>query len=332
MMTIDCLDRHAIAASIDMPAAIAALKTAFIGYAQGTAKNQPRGIFDTGEEASCLKLLNMAASIESPPTLTMKYATVTPNNGKHNGLPLLHAMLVLIDAQTGEFKCMMEGTSFSAIKTGAMSGLVTDLLADKNATELAIIGCGEQAKTQIAAICAIRPIQRIALHSRTRASAEKLQQWIGAQDGLNVQVTVHDSAREAVVSADVISTCTSKICPEPLFEAKDIKPGAHINAIGGASLKAVEVAPDILANARVFVEDLHAAIRESNEIRTAIEAGGITEQDIQTVGQWLLSDKSDCGQSTTYFRSVGVAIQDAAIAGQIYETAKAKGLGQQISM
>ena len=334
MMTIHCLDRNAVQASIDMPAAITALKTAFIGYAQGTAKNQPRSIFDTSEDASCLKLLTMAASIETPPTLTMKFATVTPNNGKHNGLPLLHAMLVLVDAQTGELKCLMEGTTFSAIKTGAMSGLVTDLLSDKNATELAIIGCGDQAKTQIAAICSIRPINKISLFSRTRASALALKQWIETKAVQPVEVIIHSSAAQAVAMADIISTCTSKVCSAPLFEQKELKSGVHINAIGGASLEAIEVSPDILANAQVFVEDKQAALRESNEIRSAIQTNHLLEKDICTIGQLLTTGISPPlqDQVSTYFRSVGIALQDAAIAGQIYESALTRQLGQSIQM
>ncbi|NQZ08731.1 MAG: ornithine cyclodeaminase family protein [Algicola sp.] len=334
MMKIDCLDRNAVAGAIDMPAAIAALKMAFIGYARGSAKNHPRSIFDTGEDVSSLKLLTMSGSIATPPTLTTKVATVTPNNGKHNGLPLLHAMVVLVDGQTGQFKCLMEGTTFSAIKTGAMAGLVTDLLADKNAGELAVIGCGEQAKTQILAICSIRSINKISLHSRTDTSALALKQWIDINLAQPPQVKVYASAAEAVATADIISTCTSKVDSRPLFEATDIKPGVHINAIGGASLEAIEVAPQMLANARVFVEDLSAALRESNELKSAIKASHLVEQDIFTIGELLTTDISPPLQdkATTYFCSVGIALQDAAIAGQIYHSAKALDLCQSIQM
>lgn len=334
MMNIDCLDRHGVEKCIDMPAAIEALKHAFTGYAQGTAKNHPRSIFDTGEDVSCLKLLTMAGSIAEPQALTMKFATVTPNNGKDNDLPLLHAMVVLVDGITGQFKCLMEGTTFSAIKTGAMAGLVSDLLSDKNAAELAIIGCGEQAKTQILAICAVRNIQTISLYSRTEASAIALKQWLSKKLPQVLDVVVHESAQQAVANADIISTCTSKVDSNPLFERKDIKPGAHINAIGGASLQAIEVAPEILKDADVFVEDIDAACRESNELKTALALSHLTTDDICSIGRFLtMDDKSGLRhKKISYFRSVGIALQDAAIAEQIYHRAKALKLCQNIQM
>lgn len=229
---------------------------------------------------------------------------------------------------------MMEGTTFSAIKTGAMAGLVSDLLADQNARELTVIGCGEQAKSQISAIFSIRAIDKISLFSRTTASALALQQWVKANISPTVEVTVHSSVAQAVATADIISTCTSKICATPLFSHQHIKPGVHINAIGGASLEAIEVNPDVLANAGVFVEDQQAALTESNEIRTAIQHQGLVEQHICSIGELLTSTASltELQQNTSYFRSVGIAVQDAAIAGQIYQSALSRQLGQVIQM
>lgn len=333
-MDIICLDRYAIAKASDMRLAIESLRAAFVDYAHGKGSFGERSIFDPQSIDAGTKLLTMSGYTENPSCLTMKFATVTPQNSQKNNLPLLHAMVAVIDPQTGVINALLEGTSFSAIKTGAMSGLASQLLSPENATTLAIIGCGTQAKTQIDAIAKIRPISTIMLYSRSRKSAESLQQWVIENSELTNDVIVYGTAKHAINNADIISTCTSKTCPLPLFELKDIKPNVHINAIGGASLNAIEIPPQVLQNAQIYVEDREAAMRESNEIRTAIEKGYINKNDILAIGQHLENHQSSIHvpKNITYFRSVGIALQDAAIAQQIIETAKQQGINQNVRL
>jgi alanine dehydrogenase len=233
--------------------------------------------------------------------LGAKLVSFYPNN---QGIPTHHALIVLFRSETGEPIAIMDGRLITEMRTAAASAVATHLLARPDASVLAIIGSGVQARSHLEALRLVRSFGEVRVWSprNARAFAERFG------------VQAMGSAEEAVRGAHVVVAATSSTTPVLMGEW--LSPGTHVNAVGATRPEWRELDDAALARARIFVDSKEAAMRESGDI---IAAG----QGFAEIGEVIAGARP--GRTTadevTLFKSVGVAVQDVVSADLVYRAA-----------
>lgn len=303
-MEIQILNAADVRKALPMPAAIAAMQSAFSQLAKGEANMPLRTA--TNIDAQQAIILSMPAYLSGTQQAAVKILSIFPNN---KDIPTINGIVIYIDAMTGLPKAILDGASLTAIRTGAVSGLATDLLANRDASTLALIGAGAQAITQLEAVCAVRDIKKIFVYSRNRKNAEK---FVAQLTRPNIEIVSDISS--ATVEADII--CTATAATSPLIHLRDVKPGVHINAVGSHTPQMMELDADLLAKADIYVDQREAALAEAGEIIQAINLNKISAANLKELGDLVnrkLHGRQDAKQITV-FKSVGLAIQDVSAA------------------
>jgi ornithine cyclodeaminase len=249
----------------------------------------------------------------------VKIVSIRPGN-LQLGLASLQIIVLALDETTGQLKAVIDGSSLTALRTGAASGLATDLLASPEARVLALIGAGAQAADQVRAVCSVRPITELRIASLHGSSAQRLADEL-AQSLDGVACHAVSSPREAVADADVV--CTATTSSAPLFDVSDLKDTVHINAIGAHRASMCELAPRVLRQASVLaVDHLDAALREAGDIIQALNARQIDRSDLVEIGALLDQvPPPDRGRGLSVFKSVGIAAQDWALVRSVLNRA-----------
>lgn len=316
-----------------LPQTIDALRAAFAELSAGSVVMPPRSILPTSASDPRRQLLAMPAAMSGLEVASVKVTTLTPANADR-GLALIHGVVVLVDLSTGQVVSLLDGAEVTAVRTGATSGLATQYLARADASALAIIGAGVQARTQLRGILAVRNVKSVFVFSRTPARAAEFASWAAGLGRFDLRVSVCNSAREAVEQANIICTATSTDSPSPIIAREWIRPGTHLNVIGGVNEHACEFDPETLRTAYVAVEQREAALEESGEIREALRRGFLSPADIAELGA-VVTGETEARTSPdqiTVFRSVGIAVQDTAAARAIYERVSRSGGGTRITL
>jgi ornithine cyclodeaminase len=268
----------------------------------------------------------MPGFLGQPACLGLKVVSIFPGNhgtryDSHQGV------VMLFDLQHGTPIAIIDASSITAIRTAAVSGAATRILARDDAGDLAILGSGVQATAHLAAMRAVRPLRRVRVWSRNLAHATR---FAAASP---IAVEVMPTARAAVEGADLI--CTTTAAPEPILEGAWLGPGAHINAVGACFAKARELDTAAVARARLIVDRRESALAESGDFLLARADGAIGDDHIAgELGCVLLG--SVIGRRTadevTLFKSLGIAIEDLACAHHVYAQALATGSGVSIPL
>ena len=235
--------------------------------------------------------------------------------------------VLLYSAADGKLLAMIESDSLGQMRTGAASGLATKLLAKPDAQTLGVIGAGRQAFTQVAAVCAVRPIKTISVFTRTPKHREAFARTI--ERDLRVTAMAAPSGEAAVGDADVVITITKSA--EPVLRANWLKPGVHINAAGANSPARREVDAETVLRATVRATDQVAqAKEEASEYRDLVAAGRLHWPDIVELGDLVTGKAAGRrGQAdVTLFKSLGIALEDIAFADLIVRRAKEKHIGK----
>jgi len=290
---------------VPMPDAIRASRRAFIAAAAGEV---------TGPLRSALsrhRVLVMPAEHVSGSAL-VKVISLHPDGWVH-GLPSIDGTVLWIDGPAGRVTAQVDAAALTALRTGAASGLATDLLAGPASRVLAMLGSGGQAPDQVAGVCAVRPIDEVRVYGRHAERRDELCARLRASHP-GVRFIPASSPAQAVDGADVI--CTATRSATPLFRPGDVQDQVHINAIGAYRLDMCEIPSGLLARAGlVVIDQLDAALAEAGDIVAALEDGSIRRDDLVEIGQ-LLSGAAVMGEArrrVTVFKSVGVAAQDWAV-------------------
>lgn len=273
----------------------------------------------------------LSGGAQSQPALGLKVVSVFPHNAGRHQLPAIHALIALFDPATGVPLAVMDGRYLTALRTGASSGAASRALARPDAHVLALFGAGAQAPFQALAVCAVRPIERILVVNRTRQRAEQLCQTL-IEHGLTAELRIADSAQAALRNADIVCCATS--APTPIFDDADIRPGTHINGVGSFTPHMAEVPVATIARARVVVDQLEAAWAESGDLLNAQAAGLIDASRTDELGA-VIAGKAPGRQSNeeiTFFKSVGNAVQDLAVAGLALKAAQSAGFGMMMNL
>lgn len=317
-MQIRILSAADVQASVDMPGAIEAMREAFAALAEGTATVPLRLALETEHGVS----LFMPAHLASSGSMGAKVASVNPGN-LDLGLPVIHAVVLALDPETGRLIALMDGTWLTALRTGAVGGLAADLLSREDSTTVALFGAGVQARTQLEAVRCVRPIADVRVVSRTGDSADDLVAELSGVSACRV-----DDPDEAIDGADIVIAATSSATP--VFDGSRIAPGTHVTGVGSFTTEMREVDTALVMRARVVVDQREATLAEAGDIAGPISDGVVDESVLSAeIGEILLG--SQAGRTSrdeiTFFKSVGNAVQDIAVAALVLERAQAAGRG-----
>ncbi len=323
------LNSNDVCRALPMADAVAGMKSAFAALSAGHADVPARAHLDAPDHAG-LTLVMPARRNDDHPGLTVKAASVFEQN-PDRGLPRIQAAVLVLEPKTGTPVAVLEGSTLTAIRTAAASGAATDLLARPESSRLAIIGAGAEARTHLAAMCAVRPIREVCVYSRTR---EKAVAWIEKTRppefaALDMRVT--DSPGQAIQQADIVCATTSSATP--VFSDGNMPHGVHINAIGSFKPHVVEIPAETVVRSRVVVDSREAAWEEAGDLIQPREAGLIDEDHVLAELGELVTRNVTIRQNDeqiTLFKSVGVAIQDTVAAQIAVENAQRDGLGQAV--
>jgi ornithine cyclodeaminase/alanine dehydrogenase-like protein (mu-crystallin family) len=308
--------------------AVEVMKEAFRQLSAGEAVVPPRTHIEAAESRG--DALFMPSCLPAARRMGIKVVTVHRGNPPL-GLPLIQAVMVVLDATTGSPLAVMDGTSLTAIRTGAASGAATDLLARPDTTVAAIFGAGPQARTQLQAVCAVRPIREARVFDSDAGRAEAFAREMASRLGIAVRVA--RSPSEALAGADVV--CTATTSAVPVFADRDLAEGAHINAIGSYKPSVREIPGETVQRARVVVDHLPAALAEAGDLLIPMREGLIGRDHIHAeLGEIVAGRKKgrESRSQTTLFKSVGVAVQDLAAADRLLANAERLSLGTELSL
>ncbi|MFQ6059313.1 MAG: ornithine cyclodeaminase family protein [Anaerolineae bacterium] len=324
------LSRQDVQQAITMAQAIEVVKEAFAQLSAGEAVVPLRTPIEVAKHQGTI--LFMPAYLEKTEGLAVKIVSVFPGN-LALGLPTIHALVVVADSRTGQPLAAMEGSYLTALRTGAASGAATDLLAREEAKVVACFGAGAQARTQLQAVCQVRDIQRVWVKSRTADSAQRFAHEMRGQGRIPADVRVAASPAQAVREADIVITATTS--SSPVFDGRDLRPGTHINAIGSFTPQMQEVDETTIRRAKIVVDSREACLAEAGDLIIPLRKGLISEADIHAeLGEIVLGRKAgrESPEEVTYFKSVGNAVQDAAVASFVLQEAEKRGLGVEVSL
>jgi ornithine cyclodeaminase len=321
------LDKREVESLLDPDALRAAVAAALSDLSAGRASMPTRIAAVVAERDALLAV--MPAYLPSAGALTTKLVSLFPRNTDR---PTHQAVIVAFDPATGTPTALMDGEAITAARTAAGSALATDLLARRDAETLVIIGTGVQARAHVRAVSRVRKFREVSVVGRDAAKAQALAREFAGQ----LRMAAYAQIEDAVRAADVICACTHSA--EPVVRRAWIKPGAHLNSVG-YNTAGREIDGETVAAALVVIESRAATLAPppggSNDLLWPIRDGLIDAKHIHAELGELVSGarpgRADASQITLY-KSVGVAVEDAAAAALVLRLARERGVGRTIEI
>ena len=309
---------------LDMDLALAAAHDAFRAYGEGRVNMPPKAYLTLAH--GDFRAMYGEIMLPEDHICGLKWVNVHPGNPA-KGLLTVMAKILLNDPETGLEFADLDGTHVTDFRTGAAGGTAAKYLSRPEASRLGLIGAGAQARTQVAAILKVRPIQEVVVFDRHLAHSRAFADELVARYGVRSRAATEVS--EAVRGQDILVTTTPSTTP--VVQRAWVSPGTHLNAIGADAAGKQELAPAILQAAKVVVDDW-AQASHSGEINVALAKGELTpEQVYGSLGEIVAGKK--LGRTTpeeiTVFDSTGLIIQDLALGLAVYKRAKERGLGEE---
>ncbi len=322
-MQLRILTAEDVRACLDMRDAIDAMRTAFTQLSSGDAVVPNRLAVPSAKGVS----LFMPGYLPEEGCLAAKIVSVFTGN-RERGVPVITAVVLVLDSETGQPVALMDGTYLTALRTGAAGGLAAEILALEEASVLAVFGAGPQARTQIEAVRVVRPVREVRIVSIVRSESEAL-----AAELKGVDVGLPDDPGDAVVGAQVIVTATDS--SEPVFPGERVDPGTHVTAVGAFTPTMRELDAGLVGRAKVVVDARSTVMEEAGDLVQAIRDGAFSLDRIHAeLGEVASGHRPgrESRDEVTLFKSVGSAAQDAAAAGRILEAAERQGLGTTVEI
>jgi len=320
--TIRLLSGEDVRKALPMHRAIEAVREAFKQLSSGEAIVPARMHLDIARENATE--LFMPVYLPSAEKIGLKVVSVF-NDNPARGLPLIHALVAVFDAKNGRPLAVMDGEYLTALRTGAASGLATDLLARTDAKIAAIFGAGRQGRTQLQAVAAVRAIDKAYVMDTNvrqgQAFAEEMTSLLG------FEVAVAD-AGDVLHEADII--CTATTSNTPVFDNDQLKAGVHINGIGSYKPEASEIPPATIVRSKLVVDSIESCLAEAGDIIQPLAQGLISRSHIYAeIGEIAAGRKAGraSNEEITVFKTVGNAVQDLAAAARVLEVARELQLG-----
>ncbi|MET7293411.1 ornithine cyclodeaminase family protein [Streptomyces griseoloalbus] len=325
------LGRSQVEALLDLDALIDALGEAMADLSAGRASAPGRVAALVPEREGFLAA--MPGFVPSAGVLASKLVSLFPHNAGTR-LPTHQALIVMFDPATGEPVALLDGTAVTAARTGACSALSARLLAREDASVLAVLGTGVQARSHARAMCRVRPIREIRVAGRDPVRAAAPAGELAAE--LDAAVRAVASYAEAVDGADIVAATTHAL--EPVVRREWLSPGTHITSVG-FNPAGREIDDATVAEALVCVESRAAALAPfpagTNDLLAPIRDGVITADHVHAeLGELLVGSRPGrtSPDQITLYKSVGVAVQDAAAAALVVTAARERALGEEITL
>jgi ornithine cyclodeaminase len=312
MMTVIGLDKVCQLLSFDE--CIAVVRRAMSDLSAGKTKQMLRHI--TPVEGQ--NVLSTMAGVMAPEIgFGAKVISVFPENSKL-GRQSHQGVVVLFDGASGEPVCVLHAGEITRIRTAAASAVATAVLANPEASQLAVLGCGEQGQAHVEAVSHVRELRSVKLWGRSRESVVRVAKELS--DRLNLPVEPAETVREAVRDADII--CTTTAASEPLLMGDWICEGAHLNLVGSSEANSAEVDGTLVLRARIFADHREGVLLQGGEYLRALAEGLVDENHILGEIGDVLNGVSKGRTSThevTVYKSLGHIVQDIASARFIYD-------------
>jgi ornithine cyclodeaminase/alanine dehydrogenase-like protein (mu-crystallin family) len=319
------LSRRDVEELLDLDELVDAVADALVELSTGTASMPPRVAAQVVEREAFLAV--MPAHLPSAGVLSSKLVTVFPHNDAA-GIPSHQALIAAFDPSTGTPLAIMDATSITATRTAAGSALATRLLANEESSVLAILGTGVQARSHARALPRVMAgLAEVRVAGRDVGKAEALARKL-AETGLPARAV--SSWKEASLAADVVCATTHTV--EPIVRRAWLSPGAHVNSVG-FNPAGREVDPDVVGEALVAVESRASALAPppagAPDLGGPIADGLLSHDDVVELGELVAGTRAGrtSAAQLTLYRSVGVAVEDAAAAGLVLKAARERGAG-----
>lgn len=328
-MKVNVLTQNDMKNVYNMADAVQASKDALTLYSEGKSDIPLRVNLDVKEfEGQSLYMPGYAGDANA---LGVKIVSVYPKNIE-KGLTSVPSTMVLLDPETGQICSIMDGTHLTRVRTGAVSGAATDVLAREDSKVFAIFGTGGQAESQLEAVLTVRDIELVKVFDLNpewaAAFVERMTEAFSEK--FNVKIEAANSPEEAIKDADIITCVTTATAP--LFDGRLVKKGCHINGVGSFMPNMQEVDEYTVLNSRVIVDTLDGALNESGDLIIPIQKGSLDASTIFELGH-VMKGKAQGRQSNdevTFFKTTGSAVLDIVTARKIYKSALAKNMGQML--
>ena len=322
------LTERDVRAVLPMPDLIEAMGGALAAYSAKRVVQPVRTVLDVASASGLLAV--MPAVLDDPTVVGAKLVTVY-NRNHERGLPSHLASIVLLDHATGALVALMDGRYITEARTAAVSAVSVKLLARPDATSLAIIGSGVQARSHLEAIRHVRQLSDVRVWSPTARNRDAFAADMSATMGFPVRAMA--SAAEAARGADLIVLATASTTP--VVEDAAVANGTHICGVGACRPDQRELPTGVVARARVFVDSRAGALKEAGDILLPIQERAFKEQHIAgELGELALGRVAgrQADSDVTFFKSLGMAVEDVVTAKLVVERAKAAGLGQSFEL
>jgi ornithine cyclodeaminase len=327
-MSVLVLNEEDVQRLLPMKECIDVMEDAFVALARGEVEQPLRTIFRPPHIKGVMALMPTFRGGEAP-LFGLKAICVFPGNAAI-GKDAHQGSVILFDGVTGELRAIANASAITAIRTAAVSGLATRVLARENASTLAIIGAGVQARAHLEALACVRKLQRVRVAAGSKASAERFAHSMKSL--VECEIEPVGSPQDAVREADIIVTATTS--REPVVCHEWLKPGTHINAIGTFSPRARELDTATMASSAIFVDRRESAFNEAGDYLIAAAEGAIGPESISELGEVLIGEHAGrrSPEEITVFKSLGLAMEDLAAAEYCYQKATEQGYGKMVSM
>lgn len=299
---------------LDMPAAIDALQNMLIQQGRGKVKNVPKALGTWGDGSSMHALGSVMTESGQCGFKTWVYTK------KGGG-----SMYSLFDSENGRLLALIEARALGMMRTAAISGVATSLLAPKNSRIAAIIGTGPQAVTQLAALAAVRGFSEVRVYSPTPEKRQAFVDKLSARYPFTLRAC--DSLEAAMDGAEVATTITR--ASEPFLTPAHLKTCKHLNAVGAILATKAEVDQAVMQSADLIaVDDKENAVRGSRELRELLGTDGSTWNNVAVLSNLLAENKErPADAQLTIFKGMGMGMSDLAVAGRVYQHAVEQKLG-----
>ena len=316
--------------ALPMDEAIEAMKTAYASLSNHSAVVPLRTRISIPNREALSLFMPAFVNSQEGDALAVKVVSLFPTN-LARGLAYIQAAVLVFDPETGRVIALLEGSSLTAIRTGAAGGAAIDLLARKDSRVAAIFGAGAQARTQLEAACTARPIETVFIYARNTENAHAFATEMKSKGLVFKDIRVAQSPKEAIEHTDIV--CTATTSAKPVFDDKDIKAGTHISAVGSYTPEMQEVPAETLQRAKIFVDSRSASLEEAGDLIQPIRAGLFDETHIcAELGEVILGELPgrQTPEEITYFKSVGIAVQDAMAARVALTNARKMNIGTEV--
>jgi len=316
---------------VTMAQAIASVKEAYIQLSTGKAILPLRTQVPVESQEGIT--IFMPAYLPVSDALGAKVVSVFPRNVKEN-IPTIHALVVMVNPETGQPEAVMDGTYLTALRTGAASGVASELMARTKASVAAIMGAGIQGRTQLEAVCTVRAIKKVWVYDcvpeAASAYAKEMKEF---GSPIPKDIFLAESPNQAVREADII--CTATTSSQPVFDDGDLKPGVHINGIGSYTPEMQEIPSQTVVRSKVVCDSRSASLAEAGDLIIPLKEGLINEEHIHGEIGEVAAGKIPAREfedEITFFKSVGLAVQDVAVGELIRHRAEELGLGKEVEV